>query len=215
MMDKQHNKYQGNRAATRFNAKKIGVIDQARDTTEASISVRSKTENHTNRVTTQMTNKYNIWSMLVILAATAVLVLIGLIVFIGGNIWELYPLLHQIEFPVYLNAAVVVSTGLALGTLILKPRTQLPTAIITGSLILTLFVIWHFSAANDTGHEDFYTAHPAQQKHPQVQKAKQSTKPRIAPHTRRRLCLDDGTDLDRIECQKQSGKKRNYTWATL
>ena len=210
-MDEHHNKYHGHRAATRFNAKKTGIKDRARVTKEAS----GQTDNHTDRVTAQIRNNHN-WPILIILAATAVFILIGLIVFIGGNIWELYPLLHQIEFPVFLNTAiVVVSTGLVLGTLILQPRMQLPTAIITGTLILALIVIWHFSATNDTGQQTFYIAHPARQKHPTEQKTKQLTKPRIVPHMRRRLCLDDGTDLDRIECQKQSGKKRNYTWATL
>ena len=211
-MDNQSNKFRHHRAATRFK-KKLNTKAAELTTKRTPKLEFSQPEL---RTIDQQRNGYNIWPILMVLAATSVLILIGLILFIGGNIWDLYPVLHRIEFPVILNAAaIILSTALALAVLILRPRLQLPTAILTCTILLSLFVIWQYNQTENTRGKMLYTAQPGAQKQTPDINIKRRVKSTIIPHMRRRLCLDDGTDIDRIECQNQSSKKRNYTWATL
>lgn len=211
-MDNQSNKYQHHRAATRFK-NKLHKKSMGTATKRTAKLGFSKTELRTIR---QPGEGDNVWPVLTILAITSVLILIGLILFIGGNIWELYPLLHRIELPVFLNAAVIISsTALALAVLFLRPKLQLPIAILTCTILLSLFAFWPHSQTESSRAKILYTAQPDASKHTPEIKTKHRVKSKFAPHIRRRLCLDDGTDIDRIECQNQSSKKRNYTWATL
>ena len=181
-MNQDHSKNVGARVATRF---KTSKVKRPASTEYSDIGQRKAIE-------------ATLWTLLKLSGLTLVLLVIGLMGFIAGNVWELYPKLSRIDFGVPSDVIIVMLTGcLALSILVWRPAIH--TAIISG-MIMVIAVYWGININNLPTRTHYTMSNMSEQRSTIVKKPGQQTKPLIVPHMRRRLCLEDGADSDRIEC---------------
>ena len=169
------------------------------------------TKNH--GVIEQQPSDATLWNLLKLLSVAITVVIFSLIGFVAGSIWEIYPELSRLDIRIPPDTLVIaIAVGLVLSILVWK--SYFHAGIVTGAILAAATLWW----ASSDGHSTQWGLSPditSKQKPITDKKSVRQKKPYIAPHMRRRLCLEDGTDIDRIECRKQGSNKRRYTWATL